>query len=668
MNELDLLEKIYNINFSEKYRQHYYANGDLFKLAKSTGKFILKAPKMVFKEGIKNNTDALYYMNNTLIPRLKELEKEIANEGNVLQSKNDELSYIYENGTEDSGLIKGVSFMANTMPAAVPTYEKVWLNQIKKWLTYGENNGWFGNTVEQKQKVTNAERIHHACYQVYLDMKDSKRDTAFYKTFASSLEGGKGYIRLEDPILDYFWAFVKLLGDSGILNKVITGVDDIYTNVDQLEYSIAIQEELVNQLEDEYSRIYNESKSLANKYTLTEVRLAYYDFGKSSRENRRLRKENREKRRAARRAVRDLIKSLNEKDKTRQVYIKNITKKEAELSILVQKNEQKDSEKFAVLHKAYDDLLNGIEPIDTEMDKLEEEVLKYADDYSFAERKYAKFKRKQARRKFRTEKKALKETYKAEYGKNWKTADYKAELAEKAMAKHDTINEYAGFGNKLLNAYKTAVFALPRGAFLVLLASNVFEIAGRLRFLKNEEPKYYNIFLNRWVNIFGGNKEDINDHIEKWGKTKPLFGIGAKFGFDKMNVTGIEETAAATATASPIIAATKEIFAMASGALGIYMQLRNLNGDSSKILDDEDEKNLKDNQKEIDKNTVINDPNLSEEQKQFLIACIEEGYSLATAIDMWNEKQQQKLNIKVGIFAGLTLVVVVAGLLMFKNK
>jgi hypothetical protein len=191
--------------------------------------------------------------------------------------------------------------------------------------------------------------------------------------------------------------------------------------------------------------------------------------------------------------------------------------------------------------------------------------------------------------------------------------NYNEALAEGTASK--------GFLGKAGQAVKKVGLAPVRGAFLVLVKLNVFALASKLALIEEKKESnaqvkkaYYRIAA-LWIKN-GGKKNEIFRVAQSAKSKKPIAGkVPKSKGFDgTYSVTGVEEAAAATATATPILVPILGAITAVAGVIGglatsgegdqqflqdeaANIQTTMTDSEAQKIVKDDDEEQKKKNKK-----------------------------------------------------------------------
>jgi len=216
------------------------------------------------------------------------------------------------------------------------------------------------------------------------------------------------------------------------------------------------------------------------------------------------------------------------------------------------------------------------------------------------------------------------------------------------------------------NAIAVTTMAVPRGAFLSLLAGNYRGIANKLHETKNN-PTY----SAKWERVktlwrrMGGQASTLERTIENGDKRKPLF-CGAKCK-SKMNFSNLEP-----ATVTALIATGGGVLGSIVGVIGNIplnkakeQEIKNAKEIADQEYDrlsDQDKKNFDLAEKQLNdrldpRKTIINNPNLSAQEK-------------ADALKIYDETvgNQSSLQMKqVIVYSLIGLVVIFAGVMIFKK-
>jgi hypothetical protein len=105
-----------------------------------------------------------------------------------------------------------------------------------------------------------------------------------------------------------------------------------------------------------------------------------------------------------------------------------------------------------------------------------------------------------------------------------------------------------------VRAAKVVGAAVPRNAFLLIVSVNARGLATKLDKLRSKDAEK---LKKTWVNLFGGDIDNLNAAINKGITKKPLFGQKKMSGVDGI---GAVDILAALATAAPIILKMMELF------------------------------------------------------------------------------------------------------------
>lgn len=483
-------------------------------------------------------------------------------------------------------------------------------------------NKWIDWSVTANKDADNKKIVGDAVWQVWLIL---------------SKEGVIKGTTIKKTSYPTFISFINMLLNSGLLNS--TKVSYEWTDYDRELTKIDILDNEIEAAQLKYDDVYKKATDLKNKggYGVSDAKLDLYDNRKARKERHAKRKKARKERHAARKEVNSIIWNLEKKDnpKERDIvasYEKGLISMEA----ITKRNQESEKAKFIEVGKLVETKEVELANIHTIINAKEKRLAELGDLYDFAERKEARYKRKDARKDYTNKKKALKEQYKSEYGKGWKKevgwSDIKTDLL---TIKQDVINEYAGFGTKAIKVIKAGVlYQAPLSGFHLLLVSNAFDIAGRmLRTKQNDELAWSRI--KTIYQKFGGDKANLMKIVEKHGRQKPLPRYGDAIGklvYKKgepitkikadgdyfINATGFDDAAivAAITAATPIV--VQVIKAIDKGD--------NVTGNPSTDAE------IKENEK-IAALEIINNSELSEAQKKLASEKISLGVSIQDAIE-----------------------------------
>lgn len=375
---------------------------------------------------------------------------------------------------------------------------------------------------------------------------------------------------------------------------------------------------------------------LANMYAGVERKIA-----------RETRQEERKKERLSKKVLKDNIKQAKIDIETMYSRILSCEKVIADLDVKLinytaeaEKIEPKIKDRTAISSqlRRFAELLDLIPQIDNDIVKQESTITTYNKDIDVLVSKYGKNiegyadrkARQTARKDKRNSKRLIKDALKKNYGNG---ADFK-KLWEKWKAeikteKKEIISQHGGSFVFRFSSTANKVGALAiRSAFQGLMLLNAFNISGRILKIKQEDSEKYKKIQKVWK-FFGGNTDKFDNRVEKTGVLKAFPPFGAKvipegskslsaIGEDlcensNLYLSGVEEVLAYMAVASPILAS-----------------LSNLIGN---ITGDDETDNAINEQSKLDAYNIIDDMNISDEDKQKLKELIDSGMTIDEALE-----------------------------------
>lgn len=578
-------------------------------------------------KGVKlNATDGLFYATarqelEVLVNTLKSLDSQIDSkekEYNLLETTVDTL-------LGDSALVKKI--VPNTWAVK---YKTAWEKKVNDWYSYMSKNKWSSQT------------INDVLWQIWNTLKTQKQMPEIGLTDAN--KNGYSAFNLTTNNGTNYEKFYNWLGQSGLFYYI---QDLSYTNLTKAERLADLKYNEIVKLQSEYEKTYDAAQAKVDDIKVFGDLfndLKRYDRRKERKDRIAKRKSDRKTKKDARKRVDSIIWNLENKHNPIERDLK--AKYESglvKLDVLSKENSEVKEAEFEKVLKETEDAETKLYELQTKtIEPLEEELKTYGDKYNFAERKEAKYYRKEANKTYRSTKKALKATYKSLYGKGWRKEGWSATKTDLQQERDEIRDRYASPAMKVGNAIKTGALTPIRLAFLGLVYLNAFNITGRLLAMKNNVPEIYDNFRFKWKK-FGGNRTELDETIVKNGSKKAFPPFGDKL-MAKFNATGVEETAAEVATASPLLTQLSATFASVSAWVAanpeksakIAVDITKQFIDSPKgspTGDEETDEKLKDEAKKASIDLINAMVELSATQKADAIKFINEGFSLDEALE-----------------------------------
>jgi len=590
---------------------------------------------------VKNNTDALYRVNNVYIPKLKAYDNSIPNK----LTEYEKLEAEVERLNADPSLVKEIAINSAWSTA----YGSAFVNHVNGWINYGNTNKWWA------AGTPNEKIIYDALWQTWQQLKASTGQEI--KSIGLKYSEHKPYA---NDILN-FERFGNYIGQAGLFPKF--KVKGSYTNLDLAERQAELKyRELLNE-ETDYDNTLSLAKELASKYKLVDLRLDLYENRKGRKQRRENRRNARKEKRDARKRVNAIISELKSNEDKRLGLVKSVLEAETKLKYYTDRNLPTEEDLFLEWDKKMNDRILEMTTLDENvLSPKEKELDEYAEKYAFVERKQKRYENRIARKTYRESKRQLRETYKSLYGKGWrKESNFKDDKLELLADKQESLNN--NFWNKSKNTIKARIlFAAPLSGFHTLLSINAFDLAGRLLRTKQNKPEIWRKIIVHYRK-FGGRKEDLEKWVERHGKQNPLPKYGSPLGKlfyknvsnaegDFLNAGGVDDAVIASA-----ITASSTIFVKMLDMIG-----------KNKLTGDKDADDYIDNTKlQNDINFVNNSTEFTQEQKDEIIKYLNEGYELTEAIEK-AEITIDTNSINWWLIGGIGLLVLTAaGILIFSK-
>ena len=503
---------------------------------------------------------------------------------------------------------------------------------INGWCDYIVRNKWQDSELSDSSSI-----IRSAVFQMYEQIKKQGGVSTLFNvvTDKSKLTDKNIYIASFGGLLSLFERTGVLKSGIKISGKLVTYREVIpfeYSIADWKEYVIYRQESSISFMEETYNAKYKAADELRNTLKIQIFNpLNRYDRQGKREERREARSVKREARRRVGKIIWRLENKYNPFELEMQMEVDRI---DIRMDYITKQNKQEDEVEFVALDNKGTELLKAMDELAVKQDALELELKTLADKYNFAERKEAKYYRKDARITYRQRKRNAKKTYKELYGKGWRVEGFTEFKTDIMADKLNVLDEYGGAGTWIKSKI---LYQVPRQAFHLLLAGNMFDVAGRILRIKNADESLYKRIVTVYRN-FGGNESDFNNMIEKFGVKTPIPKYGSPLGkitYPKgkieynscgcFNAAGVDDAAVASilATATPIIVNISQIFVAAAGIIGTGMTMFTGDKEADESI----------NPDEYNKNFVAQ-MDITEEQRIQILAYLEQGYRLEEAVNL----------------------------------
>ena len=294
-------------------------------------------------------------------------------------------------------------------------------------------------------------------------------------------------------------------------------------------------------------------------------------------------------------------------------------------------------------------------------------------------RKQARKDIKTARREKRQDKKEQKKELRDKYGKGSDYRKSKKEMKQELKdKKREEITKQKGiidknrtkFGkglNKGSRFLKKVAASAPRNAFLAVLKINLMGVASRLRVTKDKKLSAWTNFLRKWKKA-GGSEKSLIKAVDKGAKHKPkLVSKKIKEEIKKAKANSFDgfdyewNNVVDPGTATVITAAMAFIVSALASIKGDKEAVEETEG-----MDTGDDEDMTDAANDQAIEGVMDDPNLTDEQKQEIVDKINAGVDPLTAVgDVTGETAGGGVT-KYFIWGGIGVVGLVATVLIVK--
>jgi len=292
-----------------------------------------------------------------------------------------------------------------------------------------------------------------------------------------------------------------------------------------------------------------------------------------------------------------------------------------------------------------------------------------------SKRKDARKDIKNARKDKRQTKKQTKKELRDKYGKG---KDYRqskkdakkdikakkrAEITRQKKIVDKNRTKFGKFGKGGSRLFKKVAASAPRNAFLAILKLNVMGLASRLKISKDKNLPAWTNFLSKWKKIGGGNKPLIKS-VDSGSKHKPkAVSKKVKEQIKKSKESGFDGEWNYLAD-GVIVAIITAIPVIITALLSIKSDKKATEETKGMGTGDDDDVIEAGNDQAID--SVLNDPNLTDEEKDAIITSINSGIDPLTAIsDVTGETKESPIG-KYFLWGGIGVVGVVATVLIVK--